>query len=91
MGVMGSDFLFVRPSLFHGLARTLDLWGALSLYNWSRSGEESDARGIWLDWAQIDADLNAAIGQFKSEYDKQRTLFEDAERSAPVLASSENE
>ena len=87
---MGSDFLFARPSFLHGMARTLDLWGALSSYNWSKTSEEADARATWVDWALIHVDLEAAMGQFKVEYDKQRTLFE-AGAIEPALSSTENE
>lgn len=88
---METDFLFVRPSFVSGLARTLDFWGVLNAYNWSRTGEEADARATWLDWVQVSHDLDAAMVTFRKTYDKQLSLFEAAGQRETVLVSSENE
>lgn len=61
---MSSDFLFVRPSLFRGFARTLDLVGSLDSYNWSGSGQDADARAMSADWSLVAADINAAMKAF---------------------------
>jgi hypothetical protein len=63
----------------------------MNSYNWSRTGAEADVRAMWADWSMIAKDLDSAMLKFRSEYDNQRSLFEDAERREPVLASSENE
>jgi hypothetical protein len=61
---VSSDFLFVCPSFFRGLARTLDLVGSLDSYNWSGSGQEADARAMSADWSLVAADMNAAMKAF---------------------------
>ncbi len=61
---MSSDYLFVRPSLFRGLARTLDLAGSLDSYNWSGTGAEADARAMSVDWSLVGDDLATAMSQF---------------------------
>jgi hypothetical protein len=61
---LSSDFLFVRPSLFRGFARTLDFVGSLDSYNWSGSGQEADARAMSVDWSLVAADVNEAMKAF---------------------------
>lgn len=61
---MSSDFLFVRPSLFRGFARTLDLVGSLDSYNWAGSGQEADALAMYVDWALVSADVAASLKSF---------------------------
>lgn len=61
---MSSDFLFVRPSLFRGFARTLDLVGSLDSYNWAGTGQEADALAAYLDWSLVGDDLAAAMKAF---------------------------
>lgn len=61
---LGSDFLFVRPSLLRGFARTLDLVGSLNSYNWAGSGEEADARATYVDWSLVGADISEAMKAF---------------------------
>ena len=62
--LLSSDFLFVRPSLFRGFARTLDLVGSLDSYNWAGSGEQADALAMHVDWSLVGADLNEAMKAF---------------------------
>ncbi len=62
--LLSSDFLFVRPSLFRGFARTLDLVGSLDSYNWAGSGQEADALAMRVDWSLVGADLTAAMKAF---------------------------
>ena len=61
---MSSDFLFVRPSLFRGFARTLDLAGSLDSYNWAGSGQEADELAMRVDWSLVGADIAAAMKTF---------------------------
>lgn len=75
---MGSDFLFVRPSLFHGLARTLDLWGSLNFYNSSKTPGEADARAAWADWSVVGEELMRALDTLHKEHDEQPSLFDSA-------------
>ena len=64
---LSSDFLFVRPSLFRGFARTLDLVGSLDSYNWAGSGQEADALASRVDWSLVGADLDAAMKAFAAK------------------------
>ncbi len=61
---MSSDYLFVRPSLFRGFARTLDIYGSLDSYNWSGSPAEADARAMAIDWVIVGNEIAAAMNQF---------------------------
>jgi hypothetical protein len=62
--ILSSDFLFLRPSLARGFARTLDIAGSLNSYNWSGSGEQADALAMYVDWALVGAELSAAMTAF---------------------------
>lgn len=64
---MSSDFLFVRPSVFRGFARTLDLVGSLDSYNWAGSGQEADALAALVDWSLVGTDLEAAMKTFAAK------------------------
>jgi hypothetical protein len=82
---LSSDFLFVRPSLFRGLARTLDFVGSLDSYNWSGSGQDADERAMAVDWSLVAADVNAAMKAFvdkpmDSAGNEQLTLLDAASR-----------
>ncbi len=71
-----TDYLFVRPSFFRGMARVLDIAGTLrnSEYNISSTPEESDAKAILNDWLMVGQDLAEAFD----------TVGERIERSEPV-------
>ena len=69
-----SDFLYARPSFLEGLARIVDLGGAMNEYNASPTGQEADAVAIWMDWAAVGQDIRDAIGAFE---------IEEAEELAP--------
>lgn len=59
-----SDFLFVKPSLLRGMARTLDLWGSLNTHNWSETPQMADAKAMAVDWGMVGSDLSQAMEQF---------------------------
>ncbi len=63
--VLTSDFLFVRPSLMRGFARTLDLMGSLDSYNWSGSGEDADVLAMRADWSMVGTDIAKAMSAFR--------------------------
>ena len=63
-----SDFLFVMPSFFNGVARSIDLFGTYSEYNFSASPEEADARAMHHDWQAVGKDMKAAVDKVKQEY-----------------------
>jgi hypothetical protein len=44
-GDHNSDFLFARPTFVGGIARILDFWGTLKVYNISPSAELADLSG----------------------------------------------
>lgn len=82
---MSSDFLFVRPSLFRGFARTLDLVGSLDSYNWAGSGQEADALAMYVDWSLVGADVTDALKDFAEKPvddggNEQLTLIDTATR-----------
>ena len=55
-----SDFLFARPSVLEGAARTIDLFGVLQAYNTSETPAEADARAFAADVASLREDFKAA-------------------------------
>lgn len=64
---MGTDFLYARPSFLEGAARIADLGNALSVYNYSRSDSQADARALRADWIAVGNDLRAALKQLREE------------------------
>ncbi len=62
-----STFLFARPSFLEGIARTMDLGGALQEYNYSYSGEAADMRAMYADWRAIGDDLRRAIAEISEQ------------------------
>jgi hypothetical protein len=60
-------YLFARPSFLEGLARILDLSGSLQEYNYSKSGEQADARAISSDWEMIGEDIRTSIRTYGEE------------------------
>jgi hypothetical protein len=65
--LLTSDFLFVRPSMSRGFARTLDLSGSLDSYNWAGSGDQADASAMFVDWALVGADISKAMQCFRTK------------------------
>lgn len=62
-----SDFLFVQPSFFNGMARTLDIYGTFTEYNQSKTGEEADAKALAKDAQAIREDMSVAFGELEKE------------------------
>jgi len=52
-----SDFLFPEQNEITGAMTILDIFGATTPYNYSKSGEEADLKAIAHDWAVIGEDL----------------------------------
>ncbi len=55
-----SDFLFVRPRLWMGVARTLDLAGQFDEYNVSATERLADENAIRSDWLAVGNDFLCA-------------------------------
>jgi hypothetical protein len=54
---MNTDFLFVRPSLWSGIARLFDFWGLYDEYNSSPTAAQADALALAVDWNIVGEDL----------------------------------
>jgi hypothetical protein len=56
---LNENYFFVNPFFLSGVARAVDVGGALdeTSYRLSRSGEEADTRAIASDWAAVGSDL----------------------------------
>jgi hypothetical protein len=67
-----SDFLFARPSFLEGVARNLDLFGVLNVYNYSENGEKADAKALLSDWAAIYRDLNNSYDGLKCQIESRK-------------------
>lgn len=58
---MGSDFLFVYPSLLTGAGSVVDLWGNPGGYNASPSGAVADRAALRADWSAVGQDLRETM------------------------------
>lgn len=58
---MSSNILFPRASFISGAARTIDLWGHLDTYNYSRTEGEADALAIYSDWRVVGEQIFEAV------------------------------
>jgi hypothetical protein len=52
-----SDYLFAGPSFLEGVGRTIDLFGVMNEYNYSRDGAEADRTALANDIAVLRSDL----------------------------------
>lgn len=71
--------LYARPSFWEGIARVLDVGGALNEYNYSTSPEEADHRALASDWEMVGRDLRWAVMQFRvslADQENERTRRE---------------
>lgn len=67
MHMSHSTYLFARPSLLAGFARTLDLGGTFDSFNESNRPIEADALAIAHDWQAVGDDLRAATAAWAAE------------------------
>ncbi len=52
-----SDYLFAKPSFIEGVGRTIDLFGVMNEYNYSKDGAEADRIALANDIATLQSDL----------------------------------
>ena len=57
------DYIFVKPTFLRGLARAVDIGGALTkeAFVMSESPAEADERAVQSDWRAVNRDLNRAM------------------------------
>lgn len=62
-----SSILFRMPSFRRGLARTVDVGGAIAhrSYHVSRTPGEADLRAARADWAAVGDDLRSAVSSHR--------------------------
>jgi len=65
-----SFFLFAVPSFMDGVARVVDLWGTLEIYNESLTDIEADKMAVRKDWEAIGEDLNKCLTDYHFEKSK---------------------
>lgn len=58
---MTNLFLFGSFGFYEGIARVLDLWGTMVVFNESPTPEEADVRAIDSDWQAVGYDLRNAM------------------------------
>lgn len=56
-----SDYLFARPSFLEGVARNMDLFGSMNVYNTSKTEQEADERAYQEDVSTLKKDMDVAI------------------------------
>ena len=56
-----TDYLFATPSFAEGIARNIDLFGSMNVYNTSKSPEEADERAYREDVMALRKDMDVAI------------------------------
>jgi hypothetical protein len=76
-GVLSTECLYARPTVWQGIGSVVDFWGARWPYNYSKSERDADARALLRDWAMVGQDLRAAMKD---------TDCDLAEKSAEQLA-----
>ena len=62
-----TDLLYARPSFLEGVARVMDLAGALNTYNIAPTPEQADAWALWSDWAAVGQDFRMAAAHLAAE------------------------
>lgn len=61
-------YLFARPSLLSGIARTLDMGATFDSFNDSVDGHDADALALAHDWQAVGDDLRAAALLWAQEH-----------------------
>lgn len=80
---MSSDFLFASPSPQLGVARLIDLFGQLDLYNQSGTGDQADFHALSSDWGMVGLDLCLACQDFARTHNV-RLWIEDGKIFAQI-------
>ena len=62
-----SDFLFVKPSFFNGVARSIDVFGGFTEYNMSSDSQDADYRALVHDAQAVYGDLAGALHEFEKD------------------------
>ena len=60
-----SDFLVAKPSFLTGMARSIDLFGQLTDYNYSETQEKADIRALMQDAHVISKDMRTAMRELE--------------------------
>lgn len=76
-----TGYLYAEPDFWYGVGSTLDLFGRLREYNYSRTGRSADARGLYSDYLATAKDFWEAVRLFEDEHSfeelpKQYRLFD---------------
>lgn len=64
-------FICQRPSFLNGMARTIDLFGALNTYDKSDNAQMADAKALRADWSVVMSDLAASAAQAENNLGKE--------------------
>lgn len=67
-----SGHLYPEANFWYGVASVFDLFGLLDDYNYSRSSEEADARGLQSDYYAVANDFWGAVRQFEGEHSSEK-------------------
>lgn len=65
-----TTYLFARPTFVSGMARVLDMFGVLNMYNFSSTPTQADYRAIKSDWLAVGVDIHDAIVTFEAQHGK---------------------
>lgn len=60
-----TDYLYTPPSFLSGLARSIDIGGAYTRYNFSRDGHDADANAMAADVEAVARLIRDALGQLE--------------------------
>lgn len=64
-------FLYSRPTFFEGVARLIDVDGALNAYNTSTSQKEADFKAVYHDWNTIGEDFKKSFEDYVEQNNKE--------------------
>lgn len=60
MNPASADYLFTTPKLLHGVASSINLWGAYYQYNYAPADVSADRVALGADWRAVGRDIRRA-------------------------------
>jgi|GEM_PF-5380386 len=63
----GSSDLFIFPTFFRGMAKSVDLWGNLEDYAYCDSEHEADSKSLKRDYYIVSVGLGEALKDYEQK------------------------
>lgn len=68
MGSFRTDFLTADSTFLTGVASAVNLRGNFYGYNYSRNGEEADAKALRSDWGMVGSDIADSMAKADEDH-----------------------